>query len=249
VSEVLDFIYLRGEYVSLFLVAGTLALSGKHVATLLRLPRSEVGDLFWNAGIAFVVVARLGFLVTDSPSSLTDPLVLIRLQGGLHVFLGVLGAAAVVLWRTRGERGLSEARLAWFAVLAAGLVITTVTYDAACVVRDACYGAEAPAPLGFAMSGLSDTRLATPLIEATLLLIAAGGLLSLKRPLTPSLIALGGAAALLRVALTPASVRGADAIGIEAAAFVVLGIVLLLVAVWAERRTRAITPQGVPNDG
>ena len=67
-SEVLDFIYLRGEYVSLFLVAGTLALSGKHVATLLRLPRSEVGDLFWNAGIAFVVVARLGFLVTDSPS-------------------------------------------------------------------------------------------------------------------------------------------------------------------------------------
>lgn len=228
-SELLDFIYLRGEYVSLFMVAGVLAFATGRVAALTRLPRREVGDLFWNAGIAFVVAARLGYLATESPRSLLDPLVLIRLQGGLLPLLGVLAAIAVVGWRTRGERGLSEARLTWLAVAAAGLVAATWTYDIACLARDACYGAVAPAPFGFAMSGLSDTRLATPLIEAALLLVAAGGLLSSRLSIKQSLLALGGVAALLRAALTLASVQGLDAIGVQTAAFVGLGVLLLVV--------------------
>lgn len=247
-SEVLDFIYLRGEYVSLFLIAGALAFAGGRVAALTRLPRSDVGDLFWNAGIAFIVAARLSYLAAESPASLLDPLVLIRLQGGLHPLVGVLAVIAVVGWRTRGERGRSEARFAWLAVAAAGLVITMWTYDVSCLARDACYGAEAPAPLGFAMSGLSDTRLATPLIEATLLLIAAGGLFTSKLSITQSLLALGGVAALLRVALTAASVRGVDAIGVETAGFIVLGVVVLAVAVAAERDA-SITSRTVPHDG
>jgi hypothetical protein len=81
------------------------------------------------------------------------------------------------------------------------------------------------------MSDLSDTRLATPLIEASLLLLAAGALLS--APLAPrrALLALGGLAALLRVALTPLSVLGTDALGIETAFFAALGVALLAVAV------------------
>jgi len=242
VTDVLDFIYLRGEYVSLFLIASALAFAGGRVAALTRLPRSDVGDLFWNGGMAFVVAARLSYLATESPTSLLDPLVLIRLQGGLHPFVGVLAVIAIVAWRTRGERGLSEARLAWLAVAAVGLTVTMWTYDASCLARDACYGAAASAPLGFAMSGLSDTRLATPLIEATLLLLVASGLLSSKLSTTQSLLALGGVAALLRAALTPASVQGVEAIGVETAAFVALGVTLLVVAVWQERSAAAQRP-------
>jgi prolipoprotein diacylglyceryltransferase len=229
-SEVIDFITLRGEYVSLFLIAGVLAFVGSRVARLTRLPRSDVGDLFWNAGIAFVLVGRIGYLALEAPASLTDPLVLIRLQGGLAPLLGVLAAITVVAWRTRAERGLSEARLAWLAVAAAGLVTATWTYDVACFARDACYGTTAPAPLGFVMSNLSDTRMATPLIEATLLLFAAGALLSSKLSIAQSLLALGAVGALLRAALTAASVRGADAIGVETAGFVALGLLLLALA-------------------
>jgi hypothetical protein len=241
VSEVLDFIYLRGEYASLFLIAGALAFAGGRVAALTRLPQSDVGDLFWNGGIVFVVAARVSYLTAESPASLLDPLVLIRLQGGLYPLVGVLAVIAIVAWRTRGERGLSEARLAWLAVAVTGLVITAWTYDVACLARDSCYGTGAPDPLGFAMSGLSDTRLATPLIEATLLLLVAGGLLSSKLSITQSLLVLGGVAALLRVALTAASVQGVEAIGLETMAFVVLGIVLLVVAVSA----RGATPERV----
>ena len=246
-SEVVDFVTLRGEYVSLFLVAGALALAGRRVATLLRLPPGEVGDLFWNVGIAFVVVARLGYLAIESPDSLLDPLVLIRLQGGLQPFLGVLAAVAVVGWRTRGEHGLSEARLGWLAVAAAGFVIATVTYDAACVARDACYGAEAPAPFGFAMSGLSATRMATPLMEATLLLIGTGLLFASRLSSAQALLALGGVAALLRAALTPASVRGMAAVGAETLAFVVLGLLLLGLVAWHDRAYRE-SQDVVPNE-
>jgi hypothetical protein len=247
VSELLDFIYLRGEYVSLLLVTGMLVFAGGRVAVLTRLPRSEVGDLFWNAGITFVVAARVSYLAVEFPASLLDPLVLIRLQGGLHPLVGVLAVISIVAWHTRGEHGLSETRLAWLAVAAAGLVLTTWTYDVACLAREACYGAEAPSPLGFAMSGLSDTRIATPLVEATLLLIAAGGLLSPQLSMTQSLLALGGIAALLRVALTSASVQGVDAVGLETAAFVVLGLVVLGMALSAGRIVTATSPV-VPHD-
>jgi hypothetical protein len=240
VSEVLDFIYLRGEYVSLLLVAGVLAFAGRRVAALTRLPRRSVEDLFWNGGIAFVVAARVSYLVAESRASLLDPLVLIRLQGGLHPLVGVLAVIVIVVWRTRGERGLSEARRDWLAVAAAGLVITMWTYDVSCLARDACYGAKAPTPLGFAMSGLSDTRLATPLIEATLLLITAGGLLSSRLSPTQLLLALGGGAALLRAALTAASVQGVEAIGIKTGGVVMLGVLLLVLAVWIERDARGV---------
>jgi hypothetical protein len=220
-----EWIAVRGEWVSLLLAAAALALSVRPLARLLGLPREALGDLTWYGGIAFVVAGRLAYLAIESPGALTDPLVLVRISGGVEPFAGMLAALAVVAWRTRHERAHSEARATWLAAAAATLVVATATYDLA------CYGAEAPAPLGFAMSDLSDTRLATPLIEASLLLLAAGALLS--APLAPrrALLALGGLAALLRVALTPLSVLGTDALGIETAFFAALGVALLAVAV------------------
>ena len=158
-----DAVAIRGEWISLLIVAVVLAASARPLSGMLALPRNEVGDLFWNGGVAFVVVGRLVYVALESPEALTDPLVLIRIQGGIEPIAGVAAVAAVLAWRTRRD---AASRIVWLALASAGLVVATTTYDLSCVARDACYGIDAPAPLGFAMADLSDTRLATPLIEA-----------------------------------------------------------------------------------
>lgn len=222
-----ELIAVRGEWVSLLIVAAVLTISTRTLSRLLALPRTELGDLFWNGGLAFVVFGRLVYVAIKSSEALTDPLVLIRIQGGIEPLAGLAAVAAVLAWRTRNDRG---SLLVWLAAATAGLAVTVVSYDIACVARDACGGTTAPAPLGFTMSGLSDTRLATPLIEAALLLLAAGALLSSQLDARRAAIALGGIAALTRVALTPLSVLGSDALGLESVAFAVLGVALLAVA-------------------
>ena len=96
-SGVIEFVQLRGEYASIFAAAALLALAARPVTRLLALPRREVGDLFWNGGVAFVVAGRLAYLATEAPSSLLDPLVLVRIQGGQEVAM-----KAHDFWRTPG---------------------------------------------------------------------------------------------------------------------------------------------------
>lgn len=230
-----DWMAVRGEWISLLLIAATLTLSVRPLSNLIVLPRSELGDLFWNAGLAFVVVGRLAYVALESPEALTDPLVLIRIQGGIEPLAGLVAIGALLAWRTRRD---PASRLTWLAAAAAGLAVTVVTYDLACVARDGCTGIEAPAPLGFAMSDLSETRLATPLIEAALLLLAAGALLSSPLSARRGLIVLAGIAALLRVAFTPLSILGTDALGLETVVFAVLGLALLVIA-WMTREEPA----------
>lgn len=224
-SEVFDFIQLRGEYASLFVVALMLALSAGPTARLLALPSREVADLFWNGGVAFVVVGRLAYLLAESPRTLLDPLVLIRLQGGIEPLAGALAVALVVAWRVRRQEQL----WAWITAGAVGVAVATVGYDLACVLRDACYGIAAPPPLGFEMSGFSEARLATPLLEATVVLAAGAVLLRsahrLKAEAVPLLLI--GVLALVRAALTPASVLGADAVGVETMLLAFLGVALV----------------------
>lgn len=222
-----DAMAVRGEWISLLLVTVALWLAIRPLSRLLALPQSELGDLFWNGGLAFVVVGRVAYVAIESREALTDPLVLVRIQGGIEPLAGLLAAGAMLVWRTRRD---TASRHIWLAAFAGGLVITTATYDLACVARDACYGTTAPSPLGFAMSGLSDARLATPLIEAALLLLAAGALLSSVLPVWRSLVGLAGIAALVRVALTPLSVLGTDAVGFETVAFAVVGAGALMLA-------------------
>ena len=218
---VADAIAVRGEWISLLIIAVALTASVRPLTRMLELPRNEIGDLFWNGSLAFVVVGRLVYVALESPEVLTDPLVLIRIQGGIEPLAGLLGVAAVLAWRTRHD---PASKWKWLAAAAGGLAVLAIVYDLSCVARDACYGATAPAPLGFAMSGLSDTRMATPLIEGAALLLAAGVLLSSNLGARRSLIALAGVAAIARVAFTPLSVLGPDALGLETVLFSLLAI-------------------------
>ena len=220
-SGVAEFVALRGEYASLLVAVVLLVIAVRPVARLLALPRDAVGDLFWNGGLAFVVAGRVGYLALESPRTLIDPLVLIRLQGGIEPLAGAAAVVAVLAWRVRRRGG---ELWPWATAAAVGLTLAVIGYDLACVLRDACYGATAPAPLGFLMGGLNETRLATPLVEAALLLAALSALIALAPRLRPGVpaLALVGALALLRAALTPASVLGREAVGVELALLVAL---------------------------
>ena len=123
-----------------------------------------------------------------------------------------------------------------------------IGYDLACIARDACTGAEAPAPFGFAMSGLSETRVATPLLEAALLLVAGGLLLSSPLAAHRGLIALAGVAALVRVALTPLSVVGTDALGVESVLFALVGVAAIAFALRGGSASRRATASEVSID-
>ncbi len=232
-SGLIEFVQLRGEYASMLVVAVLLALAARPVARLLALPRNELGDHFWNGGVAFVVAGRLAYLALESPQTLIDPLVLIRLQGGIEPLAGVAGVAAVLAWRVR-RRGAEL--WPWATAAAVGVTLAVIGYDLACVLRDACYGATVSTPLGFQMSGLSEPRVATPLLEAAVMLAILSALLAAAprfgvRALALSLVA---ALALLRAALTPASALGLETVGVET---------LLLVALGAGAVATAILPR------
>ena len=236
-SEVLDFVQARGEYASLLAVALLLWRSAGPAARLLALERREVADLFWNGSVAFVVAARLAYVLAESPRTLLDPLVLIRLPGGIEPLAGAAAVAAVVAWRARRR----NAAWAWVTAGAAGLAVATVGYGLTCVLRDACFGVTAPPPFGFEMSGFSEARMATPLVEATVLLAAGAALLMLARRLSVEAVALLSIAALalVRAALTPASALGDDAVGFETLLLAGGGVALLATAA-ALRVTAAV---------
>lgn len=235
----------RGEMASLLLAAIVLVLSVRPVATLTGLPRALVGDLFWAAGVAFVLVGHVAYLAVAAPASLLDPFVLIRVQSGVEPLAGAAAAAAAWWWYARRAE---HARAGVALALAVGLVLATVSYDGACVLRDACYGAPAPAPFGFPMAGLADTRAATPLIEAAILLALLAGAIGAWRRLPPGALAawLVAGLALLRVALTPLSVAGRDGVDVRTAMTLAVGLAAVALAVWQSRAARGHEPAATP---
>lgn len=234
-----DAIVVRGEVVSAIFVVAALLAAARPLATLLGLSGTAVSDLYLNGAIAFVGAGRVAFLVLEDRAGLTDPLVAVQIQGGIEPLVGVLAAGVVVGWEVARRGGPR-----WPVVTAAslGLVMATVAYDTSCVVRDACFGAPAPAPLGFRMSGLADTRLATPLLEAAVLLGALSLLWAVWFRVSWALRAAlpFAAVALLRTALTPLSVLEWDATGVRtyitaAAGLLAVPAALALSRLWAHQ--------------
>ena len=233
-----DAITLRGEMASLFTVALVLLLAVRPVAALCGLDRSLVGDLFWGAGVAFVLVGHVAYLAVIAPGSLIDPFVLIRVQSGIEPLAGAAASSAVWWWFALRRAAVR----AWLAVaLASGLVLATVAYDGACVLRDACFGAPAPPPLGFPMAGLADARIATPLVEAAVLLALLAAVVRVWRRLDAFTLAASiiGVLAVVRVAFTPLSVAGRDAVDARTAITLAAGLAALAVAAWRARTSHA----------
>lgn len=221
-SSLLDALYLRGEFVSLVVVLVVLWVAAPRVASLIALPRAPIGSLYSDSVIVFVVSGRVAYLLAESPETLLDPLVAIRVQGGIDPLWGAVATLAVLAWaaRRQGAAAYWPLATAW----ALGLAIAVAAYDLSCPLRDACYGARAEPPLGFRMSGLADTRLATPALEGALLLALLGALVLTWRRWRAGVAAhvLVGGVALLRLGLAPLSATGWSGWGAEEAALAVV---------------------------
>ncbi len=227
----------RGEAVSFLVVVVVLALSMRPVARAYGLSPRIVEEHYWWGGIAFLIIGRLAFLAEASADLLLDVMVVIRFTDGIAPVIGGTAALAWVLWRGRGTG--SGAPLA---VAVTGLILAAAAYGLACPVRGACFGATAPAPLGFPMHGLLESRLATPAIEGIVLLaiLAVAVRLIGRWPLPALAWGLLSALALVRVAMMPLSAAGVD--GPTAVALLLAAIVSGGLAWRALRATSGTAP-------
>ncbi len=235
-SGVLDIVYPRGEFLSLLVALVVLWAASRHVAALVALPRSRIGSLYVDSVIAFVVVGRIAYLGAESPETLLDPLVAVRVQGGLDPLWGAAATLAVFAWAARGagEAAYWPLATAW----AAGLALAVAAYDLSCPLRDACFGARAEPPLGFYMSGLQETRLATPALEGGLLLALLGMLvLGWRRWRTGvAAHALVGGLAIIRLGFSPLSAGGWGGWGAHEAVLALAAAAALAGATWRQLR-------------
>ena len=235
-SGVLDAVYPRGEFLSLVVALLVLWAASRRVAALIGLPRAPVGSLYVDSAIAFVVVGRVAYLGAESPGTLLDPLVAVRIQGGLDPLWGAAATLAVFAWAARGagEAARWPLATAW----AAGLALAVAAYDLSCPLRDACFGARAGPPLGFHMSGLAETRLATPALEAVLVLALLGTLvLGWERwRAGVAAHAIIGGLAIIRLGLGPLSAGGWGGWGAHEAVLALVAAAALAGAAWRQLR-------------
>lgn len=135
---------------------------------------AKVSDAAFWLSIGAVVGARLVYVLPAWPMYLRYPLDLMRIQSGLSFYGVVAGTLAVAGWFAwRGWLPLGRTADLFAPYLALGLALQR----AGCLVRDDCFGAVAPPPLGLVFPGLTQPRYPTELYEAVLALGLFGMLL------------------------------------------------------------------------
>jgi len=101
------------------------------------LDRGEIVDRLVVPAMVGLLAGRLVAVVLDDPASLGSLRSILVIRGGVEFWPGVAVALAALAWTLRRQRadvGLALADVAPF------LLWGYATYEAACVVRDGCYG-------------------------------------------------------------------------------------------------------------
>lgn len=159
--------------------------------------RNEVLDRLIVPFLAGLVAGRLTAVILDDPTSLRSVRSLLVIRGGVEFWPGVAAALAVLMWGLRRERtGVSFA----LAELAPILLWGYAAYEAACLVRDGCYGPVTS--IGVVPSGLRIRMFPVGLVVA-LAVVAVGFAVRHLRAWSPTakvLLALGGVATARSVA-------------------------------------------------
>lgn len=145
-----------------------------------------------------LAVARLVAVALDDPATLRRPFDLLLIRGGMEFWAGVLGAAGA-LWlgaRRNPCRAVERAaELAPFALLAYAL------YEAACLLRDGCFGPASA--VGLRPGGLGQRQIPIGVLvgmAAAGLGVAARYLSRRARPAAVIALSLAGLAAIRSVA-------------------------------------------------
>jgi len=101
------------------------------------LDRAEIVDRLVVPAIVGLLAGRLVAVVLDDPASLGSLRAILVIRGGVEFWPGVAVAVVTLAWTLRRQR--LDLRLA-LGDLAPFLLWGYATYEAACVVRDGCYG-------------------------------------------------------------------------------------------------------------
>ena len=205
----------------------------------------DVADLLLGPFMAGLIAARLAYVALEDPAALGSVRTLLVIRGGVEFWAGA-GVLLVVLAlglrrRTKRHVDVSIAELAPFVLWG------YAAYEAACLVRDGCYGPASA--IGFVPDGLR-TRM-FPVGVAVAVGVAALGvfirLLWRWEPLWRILLALGGVAAVRAVAALwlPHLGEGPPREQVESAAVAVgVAVAAAAMAITRSRRRRAFPAAG-----
>ncbi len=144
-----------------------------------------------------VLMGRLTAMALDDPRGLTRPGDILILRGGVEFWPGVAAGVLVLAWSARGANIDLTARLADLAPFA---LWAYAAYEAACLVRDGCFGP--PSPIGFRPEGTATTLFPVGLAVA-LSVVDLGAVvraLGRHRPALAVLVAVGGLGAIRAIA-------------------------------------------------
>lgn len=164
----LEFLLRISTLLSLLAAAWAMEWGAERSAPRFGVSRVVTSGLTPAVILSALVTGRLATVIPHWRIVLAHPLDLFRINGQVSVFgasLGALGALSVLTWRKQ----LSFPRIA--DLYAAVVPLAFATYDAGCLVRNDCFGREAPAPLGILFPGLAVPRYPVELYAAAAALL------------------------------------------------------------------------------
>lgn len=196
IHAVVSLVFRAAPLLSFFAAAWVVGRIATHDAPDFGLRRTAVVDLTSAIAFAAFAAARLAAALPHWRVTVAHPLDLLRVTDHLSLTGGAVGAAgglALVSWRA----GLPVIKVA--DLYGAALPIGVATHGVGCLLREDCYGREAPSPIGIVFPGLRTPRYPVELYAAAFALLAYFGVQQLRRRLPP-----GGVAA-VAVAVLAAS--------------------------------------------
>ncbi|MEO7836804.1 MAG: prolipoprotein diacylglyceryl transferase family protein [Acidimicrobiales bacterium] len=193
----------RGLLVTMLLAAAAVALVDRRLRRR-GAPLEPMLSLTSTPLLVGLAVARLVAVALDDPATMLRPFDLLLIRGGMEFWGGVLGAATAMWVGARRSRTSPLERVADVAPFA---LLAYAVYEAACLVRDGCFGPASS--VGIRPGGLGQRQVPVGILvglAAAGLSVAAWRLSRRVRPAAVFALSLGGLA-LIRSAAGFASPR------------------------------------------
>ena len=224
----------RGLLATMALIFGVVAIADRLLRRRLA-DREPVLALASTPVMIGIAIGRLAAVVQDDPATLRRPFDLLLLRGGMEFWPGVAAAVAAVWLATRRGPSRPQERLAELAPFA---LWAYAAYEAACLLRDGCFGPSSR--LGLRPGGIGEPQLPVGVlvgVSAAALGVAVWRWSTTLRPLGVITLSVAGLAAIRAAAgfLLPKVTAGLTRAHRES--ITVLSISLLLGAALLARST------------
>jgi prolipoprotein diacylglyceryltransferase len=138
------------------------------------LDQAAVGDLTLWVAIGAVVAGRIAYVVSTGGLSVIGLRGLLLINTGMNLY-GAIAGGFLLGWLYSRRRSLPSGVAADLFGLFIPLVIAVQRFG--CLLDNACYGRQMPAPFGIQFAGLAQPRFPSDLYEGLLTLLLFAGLL------------------------------------------------------------------------